>query len=386
MATQKMDEFIFVLLAGLLMIIVMLFAWGVPEETGDNETNIENMTGTFIVGTQVTHTPKIIRFGDFEVSYALGSDEIVTKGNIEIKRNIISETKQRIGGRIDENMDIVTSGYITIDILDTNSAGKLIVKVNDNVVYNKVAYPGRLNIEVDKSYLKDYNIIELSTTIPGLKFWSSSVYRIENIEFGIKFYGNKEMFNTFQLDKNDLEDFEYGEINFKTKKHEGLGDLLIKINNYRVFEGVPSYHFSQKFDKYDVGLVNGQNTISFSCDKGTSYSLDDVELNIFYKETTNKVKTYSFKITSSDYNKLKSGNKGKITFYIVDSNYLGNLKLYITDSYGDKHNIATIEDYEIDEYKSVSFDKDDVSIGTNKLTFEATSDGLFTLRNLNIEV
>ncbi len=381
-----MDEFMFVLLAGLLMIIVMLFAWGVPEENGENETYIEDFTGTFTVGSGLAEAPKTMRFGDFEVSYALGSDEIATKGNIEIKRNIISETKQRIGGRIDEDMNLVNSGYITIDILDTNSAGKLIVKVNDNTVYNAVAYPGRLDIQVDKSYLTDYNILEISTTIPGLKFWSSSIYKIENVEFGINFFGNKEMFDTFELYRSELDNLEYGEITFEVEGQEGSGDLLIKINNYRVFKGVPSHDFSEKFYKYDVGLISGYNTIAFSCDKGVTYDLDDVELYIFYKEEEYETRTFSFKVTSGDYKKLKSGDKGKIKFYIEDCNYDGDLKLYTTDVSKDRHNLVTIDDYEEEEYKTVYFDENDVDIGTNKLTFEATDEGIFTLSNLEIEI
>jgi hypothetical protein len=80
---------------------------------------------------------------------------------------------------------------------------------------------------------------------------------------------------------------------------------------------------------------------------------------------------------------LKS-EKGSIEFYVVDTNYLGNLKIYTKDTDGNTHYLAVVEDYEEDEYSTVYFDDSDVGIGTNKLIFEATSGGEFTLSNLEI--
>jgi len=380
---KAIDEFLFVLIAGLLMIVVMLIYWGNPEEAEENATDIEDLEGKFTVGTERTETPTITRFGDFTVSYALGSDVIKTRKNIEIKKSIVSNKYETVSGSVTEDMNTITSGFVTIDILDTNSAGKLIVKVNGHVVHNEVAYPGRLDISVDKSYLKEYNVVEISSSNPGLRIWSSSVYQIEKVDFGINFFGNKEMFETFRIDRYELENFDYAELSFEVDNHEGIGDLLIKINNHKLFKGEPERKFEQRFDKYDVGLVSGQNTISFSTEKGSTYELEDVTLYIVYEEESTTKKTFSFKIISSEYNQLKS-EKGKIEFYIVDTNYLGNLKVYTKDTDGNTHHLATIEDYEEDEYETVYYDYNDVDIGTNKLIFEATSDGEFTLSNLEI--
>lgn len=381
--SKKMDEFLFVLIAGLLMIVVMLYAWGSPEETEENATDIEDLEGKFTVGAEITETPKIVRFGDFTVSYSLGSDVIKTRNNIQIKKSVVSNMYETISGSITEDLSTITSGFVVIDILDTNSAGKLIVKVNGNVVYNQVAYPGRLDISVDKNYLEEYNIVEISSSNPGFKIWSSSIYQIEKVEFGVNFFGNKEMFETFQLYQYELENFDYGELRFEVDDHEGLGDLIIKINDRKFYRGSPSVEFEERFGKYDVGLVRGQNTISFTTEKGSIYELEDVVLYIVYEEESTIKETFSFRVTTAEYNQLKS-EKGKIKFYIVDTNYLGNLKLSITDADGSNHHLATIEDYDEDEYKTVYYDYTDVDVGTNKLIFEATSGGEFTLSDLEI--
>ena len=124
MATKEkkpIDEFFFVLIAGLLMLVVMLIYWGSPEEAEENATDVEDLEGKFTIGTERTETPSITRFGDFTVSYAMGSDVIKTRKNIEIKKSIISNKYETVSGSITEDMSSITSGFVTIDILDTST-------------------------------------------------------------------------------------------------------------------------------------------------------------------------------------------------------------------------------------------------------------------------
>jgi hypothetical protein len=386
-AQAKIDEFIWVFLVGAIAIVVMLFAWGTPpEENGGNVTNITEYSNVFTVGLLPQDVPRNIRIGDFDVSFAIGSTTLSEKRNVEIKRSVFENKDFTMSGRIEQDMSLITSGFLIIDVLDTNSLGNLIVKVNDEVVFNQKVNPGEVNIPIDKNVLKSYNVIEVSTSGLGLQVWSTGYYKLERILFGINFFGNVEKVYDFQLYEEELKNFKSGEVAFTIDNRDGSGDLTVRMNGKILFRGVPSRIFRQSFDLFDVGLVKGINDIRFSTETGTSYKIDDAEVIITHEEVGSKSRSFSFSVSDSDYDKLKKGNDGRINFIILDSNYLGNLMVTIKDANGNENPADVIQSYSIGDEITIAFDKNDVKPGTNVVIFDVSGSGSFILSNLDIMV
>ncbi len=381
----KPDEFVWIFLAGVLAIIALIFAWGVPSPAENTTENITDLRGVFVIGTEIEEVPRIIRIGDFTTSYTVGSETISTSKYVEVRRGIFEDKPFSMSGRIN-SVDIVTDGWIVIDILQSNSAGNLIVKVNNKQVYNQKTNPGRINIPVEKELLSNYNVIEINAGFPGLQFWSTTVYRIEKIEFGINIYGNVKKTYEFELFSSELKSFEEGEIFFNVEERKGSGNLIIKINGKNVFNGIPSGTFSKSFEAFDVGLFSGINTIEFMTEKDTSYKLDDVELIIKHKEKGEKSRSFAFTISDSDMQKLRRGVKGKISFLILDSDLIGSLLIKITDAGGTEHQLDIVQSYAVGKKITVNFDQNDVDVGKNIVTFSVVGEGKFTLSNLEIVV
>lgn len=379
------DEFVWILLAGMIAIIVMLFAWGTPPKEG-NITNITEIREAFVVGSFPQDIPRNIRIGDFDISFAVGSTTISEKRNIQVKKGIFDSKDFSMSGRIEQDMGLVTSGFLIIEVLETNSLGNLVVKVNDEIVFNQKVNPGEVNIPIDKNILRSYNVIEISTTGPGWKVWSTSYYKLERIVFGINFFGNVEKIYNFQLYEHELTNFKNGEVVFRVDERDGVGDLTIRINGKIMFKGIPSSIFRESFNIFDVGLVKGINEIRFSTEKGTSYKIDDAEVIITHEEIGTKSKSFSFSVSDSDYDRLKRGYNGKIKFIIIDSNFLGNLIVTIKDADGVEHPAEIIQSYSIGEEKTITFSKNDVKPGVNIVTFEASGSGSFTISNLGITI
>lgn len=384
MGKKGIDEFVYVLLAGLLMIIVMLFAWGIPPSPPEGNVSVVT-SGAFAVGASPQDVPRHVKIGDFSVSYAVGSKILVEKENIEVRKGLTVNEYERMSASIDEDLDLVTSGFFSVYVLDTNSEGKLVLKVNNEVVFNQKIEPGSIDVPVDKDLLKGYNVIEVSTSSPGWKFWTSSVYKIEKMEFGINFFGNLEKSEVFEVYESELRTFKEGKVEFEVGKYSGEGDLMIRINDREIYKGRPLGMFSQSFDIFDVGLAKGMNSITFSAESGASYEIEDCELIIIHEEAGQKSRSFSFNVDSSQYNKLKSKNGG-IKFYVVESNCLGSLQVKITDTEGDKNLVQELEICPAGRYRTVSFDVSYVGIGTNYVTFEASGDGSFVLSNVEINV
>jgi len=382
-AQGKIDEFAFVLLAGLIMIIVMLLIWGIPsEETGTNITE-GNITAPFVVGSQPQDVPRTIRIGDFSVSYAAGSKIINEQNNVKIEKGMFNNKYHKYSVAIDEDMDSVTGGYVIIDVLDTNSLGDLVLKVNNRVVYDQKFEAGEINIAIDKVYLLSYNIIEVSTTGPGWQFWTSSFYYMDKIKFGINYYGNLQKQETFTVYDNELQNFKSGSVNFYVMNAEGSGNLMIDINEHNIYKGQAAGDVNKPFSIFDVGLIRGQNTVAFSTEKGTAYNIDDAAIVITHTETGQKTRYVSFDVDSSAYQRLKT-KKGTIKFYIIDSNNLGSLLVTIRDSAGNKHPTTTIQSYSVGQLQTITFDSSYVRVGKNTVIFESAGDGSFVLSNLQI--
>jgi len=362
----KLDEFAFVLLAGLIMIIVMLLAWGVPGpreipvvtpdsvdmeiergeeedfilkinvtskkvslsstgtiadwiEFSDNDFEVTGLTnvevtvdvprraderehlGTIIVEseeggeTEIPVTidvispyaePSEIReekfFPDITVTFAAGEEVLKTERNILVRRGMSENKYFKTSARISQDLDFVTGGTINIDILDTNLEGSLIVKVNDEVVYEKTTTSGRIKIPVKKSLLSSYNTVEVSSGSTW-KFWTSSFYRIDKIEFSVNLYGGKEHIEYFSVSDDAVRNFKSAKLQFEIEDRSGDGNLIIKINDRVIFDRQPHRIFTQDFDAYDVGLVKDRNTLAFSTESGTSYQLNNVKIVITHE-------------------------------------------------------------------------------------------------------
>lgn len=370
-----MDEFIFVLLAGLFMIGILLIAWGTPGQEGDGIGVI--VKNPFSIGIFPKDVARQVSFGDFKVSYAIGSDVIETKKDVTVE----GKEKLSVSATIDQDMSMVTGGFLTIYVRKTNQKGSLIVKVNEKEVFNQKVTVGKIEIPIEKEDLKDYNIIEISVSSPGLMFWVKPFYELDKVEVGANFYGNLEKVEEFQVYPEELRDFRSAEVSFKLKDYSGEGDLLVSVNNYRIYKGQPSLDFHQSFDQYDVGLIQGLNSISFTAESGSSYEIADSLLTIIRQESAKKSRSFDFTVSSSEYN---DDLEGSISFLISDTDYKGNLLVTITDATGDKHPMEAFQSYSINQTKKVDFSNDHVDLGKNVVTFEAT-DGNFVLSNVEVK-
>jgi len=283
-----------------------------------------------------------------------------------------------MNGMIEQDLNMVTGGFLAIYVKETNQEGSLVIKVNGNEVFNQKVTVGKIGVPIDKEMLNNYNVIEISCLDSNENF--STVYKLDKVDFGINFYGNLEKIEKFQVYPEELRSFRSAEISFKLNDYSGEGDLIIGINSHRIYKGQPSLDFHQPFNQYDVGLTSGINSISFASESGSSYDIEDSVLSIIREESAAKSRSFDFTVSDIDYN---DNLEGKISFYISETDYMGNLLVTITDSSGNKHPSEAIQSYSTGETKTIDFDNNFVNTGTNKVTFEAT-DGNFVISNVEI--
>lgn len=363
---QGIDEFAFVLLTGLVIIIVMLFAWGVPSEAeiprispdskvlsiekgssdsfileinvtskevslssrgtiedwisfSDNDFESEGLTtvnvtitvpftaeerehhGTIVVETmeggrvtipltvsvlKITEKPEVssrsIYLGDFSVSHVEGTETIKTVRNFEVRKSMYEDKRKSFSARIERDLDLITEGTIVLDVFYTNQEGNLIIKFNNEEVFNEKVMPGEVVIPIDKGSIKSYNVIEISSSGPGWKFWTSSVYKIDKVDFTISFFGELRKEMSFNVFSDEIENFKEGWLEFDVESFEGDGKLTVEINGYPVLEDRRRGFFRKSIDR--VLLVWKENIITFSTEPGTSYQIRRAKITLIHEQ------------------------------------------------------------------------------------------------------
>jgi len=163
-------------------------------------------------------------------------------------------------------------GLLTLKINDTNVYGPLIVSINDNVIFNEPALVGEHKIKFDKSILKDTeNKIIIMAGSSGWRMWAPTVYQFE-----AKISGE-----TKDIEKKTTL-FKLDSVPDKTKlkvyidDREGPGDIIIKINGYRVFKG--QVNGFKDFDPFI--LREGNNNAEITAEYGSRYNVDSVYIEL----------------------------------------------------------------------------------------------------------
>jgi hypothetical protein len=234
-----------------------------------------------------------ISLGDVNIRYSVGSQDMVTRTNVEIIRSHFTETDEAISIAIpSQQLQISTSGYVNLTIEETNRKGNLIIIFNNYTIFNGLANTGTLTIPIDLSIIGTQNILTVkSDSPPWYDFFSKSDYKISEMKFGITYQDVLERQRVFNLEDEQI-------FNFKSFRLTGyicntcysspLKELKIKINNQLVFSQIPPIaFFNETFEKDIIGnslyLRNNNNTISFSFETNAYYIIQDAYLTVYYK-------------------------------------------------------------------------------------------------------
>lgn len=260
--------------------IIVSFSGGsktIPVEVNTTKTPVLELSHPFL-------------FGDFPVSYALGTDVLAEKNDFEVSRGYFSDYAVNLvpDSIPDQQFSIVTGGFISIVVDDTNGVGNLIVDFNGQEVYNQRPGPTEILIPIDKSQIRQANTVTIRADIPGWMFWMSTVYKIRSAKFGISFQGIFSVDKIFDLSENEVNNLEYVQLSFFARNQvSDARNLIVKLNDITVFDDVPTLYphkFIKVLEPSTVNLNVGANMISFSTEPSGDYSLEDVTLTVVYTD------------------------------------------------------------------------------------------------------
>lgn len=278
----KIDEFVFVLLAGLVLIIIFMVGFPSIQQQGGNANESANVTNA-----TAGNVTRFVSLGDFTVSYSLGTEVLGSKTNVDFYKGYFSELDANLIGSIsDSKLAILTGATLTIIVDNTNNLGPLIVLINGQQIYDNYTSVGTVVIPVDKSLLKSSNVVSIQTDYSDWRFWDRSYYHIQSAKLEIQYQGSSFKDFDFTIGSDEFNSFQYASLTFNlnTAGESLSNSLKIAINGNEFFHNVPPLlSFSKEIIKPFLQL--GDNRISFSADPTATYNIQSATITIVHSQS-----------------------------------------------------------------------------------------------------
>ena len=256
-----MPDFVPVLVAAVLMLIVLLIAFG----------------GSWIVSpqkeTKISGSRTIFLGQDFVVAYLSGEKNIASLSG-EVSNGIFSTINKNSDFNI-ETLGDVSEGLIKLRVLDSNYYGSLMIYVNGQEVYRGVPV-GEKTITISKDLLRNSNTLEIKAESSGWKMWAPTVYKIDADVF-VNYLGKKTQ--SFMFDLTDLDVMNMNNARLLIfGDREGPGNIDARLNGVEIYSGLLTAYQDFSADLLRVG----NNTLDLSTELNTKYDISSLQIVLFF--------------------------------------------------------------------------------------------------------
>lgn len=203
---------------------------------------------------------------------------------IAAKRSLYEKQPKVLSLSLD-NVD--NTRNLLINFVVKKAVGDLIIRFNDEEIYEGYLSTGNVQpIKIKDDMLQKNNIVEFSVSSPGLKFWKTNEYYLENIQVigTLEDASHLSTKNKFYIAKDELESANKMEMkyypNCDSKK---IGPLIIEVNNNEVYSGTPLCNIENHIEFGPELIHLGDNDIEFSTTKG-EYEINRIDMKANVEE------------------------------------------------------------------------------------------------------
>ena len=269
------------------------------------------------------------------------ADTLIEFDSIYIKKSLFEEQKRNISFMIDnfENTDNFVLSFTV-----PKHKGVLTVILNEGILLSKeITTISPAPIKLPKDYLKNQNSLVFKVSGPGIEFWKSNEYNIENMKITADITDktsqeNKQIILVTEQEKDNLESFELRLV--ADCRALETGPMEIYLNKRLIYSGVPDCGIKIEVPPVDaMRLREGENDLLFRTEKG-NYMLYGIETKLKLKEPL--FPTYFFSLETEEFENIKSDDADI------------NLTLLFPNSVDRKKGVVLVNDYfmEIETYES----------------------------------
>lgn len=259
------DEFVYFLVAGLVIIAILMTVFGFGTGIGccgtGYSTSFGGFTSPMFIGTA--------SFEDVETLYAsFDANNFLETGvyNLGARKT----TSGLLFGVTSIKTDIGKSQliYASFDVVNTNGYGPLIIRVDGRVVVNTPLDIGHYEFSLGSG-----EHVEIEAGNSEWRIWAPTIYELQDVRITANTYPRDISTFTFKL--NDPEKVTGARIDFSL--NENAGSLLLRLNGNTVYNGavnsrqsiyLDGSHFSDTnmiiFDALEDSRFSGRATIALT--------------------------------------------------------------------------------------------------------------------------
>lgn len=206
--------------------------------------------------------------------------------------------------------DLQNTKNILLGFTVDEAVGRLIVKLNDEVLYNGAVVPGEgTPLPIPMNLLKQDNVVVFAAASPGIAFWRTHEVSLKNIKVVADVTDVDAQFskNVFLVTETEKQNLERVTLRFQPAcKFGSAGKLSIRINGNEIYDALPDCDLKIVPIEFSPEIVNqGENEIVFRTDKGT-YVLSHVNIGSELREVD--FPTFYFDISFEEYEKIRNGD------------------------------------------------------------------------------
>ncbi len=287
-------------------LILVLYIMAIPPEDRSKLLGTSGSSNS-IKGPNYSSSGSSIGNNDFYFKGPGFVDEINSAGEkhnlpsvylkTQINSNIFVEDsafyiKESIGSSIEKiipfginNLESVSNVYMTF--LAKKREGILTITLNDYILYqgelDSVNYPPK---KISEYLLKKDNVIKFKVSDPGLLFWKSNEYIINDFKiFGdVTSTSSQKSYVNFELGASEFNFLKKARLKYKPScAQKTVGELFIYVNDNLIFNQIPDCEILNIYDIPKSLLIQGVNSLKFATEKD-SYLIDLISLETTMKE------------------------------------------------------------------------------------------------------
>lgn len=368
-----MDEFLGFLVAGLVIMGVLIVAFGTnfyevispSPPTTLLRYEEQNVAGGIPVGPENIVLTKFYDLGDINISHTKFDREFLAPSKHLFNGLLFGSNEIRFSFEAPEDMQ---SAMLHFEVEEANGYAPLEVIVNGEVVARKDYAAGAYDIPLDAQSSYDIKIQPLSS---GWRIWAPAVYELARVKATTRSRALQSKVFNFELEKEEYENFFEGRITLELDKF--AGKLNAFVNNKMVYDdeiiGSPKtlVFTNQMLVKKNVLELKATNNSIFA---GTA------SLSILYSSKKEHYVEVPFNLTDKAYDKMGTG---RIQFDVISIDKAGGISIRIVSS-----GVITFGKYGDVERKTYSYPitKQDVRAGQNALRIESVGDAVFNVKNV----
>jgi hypothetical protein len=267
------------ILAGLLVVFVILVS---PEDRdallndGVTDGGIEDST-TDNVEEKILleeYPGKVDYLSLDEVEHSLAAVRIYTntesvtlkeKDSVYTKNGIFSEDVGEFSFSIS---DLDNTDSVVFSFAINDGQGNLAIIFNEEELYNSPITVGDSPIiTVPDNLIAEDNVITFQVSSPGIAFWKTNFASLINLKVVGRYtdLGYQSASNTFLVSETEYDNLESLELQFQPDcDYDEVGRLIISINDYNIYSGVPDCGLSMVPIEFSPEVVyQGENQITF---------------------------------------------------------------------------------------------------------------------------